>query len=484
MASIFSKSKDSPTTSTSCTGDSTDATWATSASPDQQGVSNPHEQEEMQSLRTTTVALLLKEDLTSAVWQDQLSALCVFRLAGPSGYRDVVRFMHIWLSLCIKKSAVDLPKYLTSATRAVTLSTLGCDSSSGRFYYTDALKRLQLGILRRAHDMLSNQSLATTMLLTFYELYTCTNTNGWIQHAVGAGTIMKARGSKQALATPGSQSMFMGFRLLLAVACILGRHANFYAEPRWQRVASKIYNGLPAKGPFSDINEEIYTEQALLCGLALQVDDALGRVLSSANPDSTAIGRALDILSQLAIRRLALRDLYRRFMERLETANQIPELDIDKEKPSPEPMPPKQVKVVRYVGAFLCSCWTTWIIVNARMAALHAAIGSYLSVAAETKDRESIASGSLLSIGQLASENEAMASAICCLVVMVDSTIPGTFIFSFAMKVAYFALPEKSPRQQWIKEQLEILDKSFGYARLTISPEDKRLETLSKIHRI
>lgn len=380
---------------------------------------------------------------------------------------------------------MDLPKYLTSATRAVTLSSLGSDSSSGRFYYTDALKRLQLGIIRRAHDMLSNQTLATTMLLTFYELYTCTTTNGWIQHAVGAGTVMKARGPRQALATPGSQSMFMGFRLLLAVACMLGGHSNFYAEPRWQRVALKIYNGLPSKGPFSDINEEIYKEQALVCQIALQVDEALARIFESTKPQCVAIRKGVDMLSQLALRRLVLQDMYRRFMERLGSTDWMPELDIDVEQPSPErPMPPKQVKVVRYVGAFLCSCWTTWIIINARMAALHAALGGSLSGTADTKDKQAIASASLLSIGQLATENEAMASAICCLVEMSDSTIPGTFIFSFAMKVAYFALPDQEPRKGWIKEQLDILGKSFGFARLTKSAEDKRLEMLSKIHRI
>ncbi|KAL6716762.1 hypothetical protein ACLMJK_006330 [Lecanora helva] len=141
--------------------------------------------------RTALVSLL-----APTAHQDQLLANLINSIQQPFA-APIIRSHSLWLAEVARKPVHSTS--LTWAIRAISISKLARKASddalletSRRLHGVALLKPNQA--LQSNEDGLSSDTLSSTLILSFYEVFNCTDRDSWIRHAGGAGRLIHLRG--------------------------------------------------------------------------------------------------------------------------------------------------------------------------------------------------------------------------------------------------------------------------------------------------
>ena len=156
---------------------------------------------------------------------------------------------------------------LTWAIRAISISYLGRKTfdphliETSRRIYGRALLKLN-SALQNPLEGLSSDTLSATILLSFYEVFNCTDHNSWIKHAGGAGHLIRLRGPDRHR-TGIDRTVFMACRYSLIMEAFQSKTACFLEKPEWRSLCWYIHNDLKRdyfNHSVLDANEEFFQE--------------------------------------------------------------------------------------------------------------------------------------------------------------------------------------------------------------------------------
>lgn len=163
---------------------------------------------------------------------------------------------------------------LDSAVRAVSLIHLGRVQQSevlvqeSRKFYGKALRFLNESLTDHTEGM-ATETLSATILLSFYEMFASDSNDAWIQHAGGAGTLMRIRGPARHL-TGLDRDVYLAYRHTIVIDAFQRDEVCFLSEPAWIDMATQIHEDLRSSGlsgerlDIFDLAEEFYLENVFI----------------------------------------------------------------------------------------------------------------------------------------------------------------------------------------------------------------------------
>lgn len=200
-------------------------------------------------------------------YQDQLLGQFIESVRQPVE-APTFRCHSIWLREIAL--SIDPLSCLTWAVRAISLSHLGRKIrdpdliETSRRIYGKALLTLNEA-LQDPVKGLSSDTLSATVILSFYEVFNCTDRHSWIKHAGGAGHLIKIRGPARHRAGV-DRAVFVACRYSLIMESFQSRTPCFLDEPEWRALGWEIHHDLRREypdNPILDANELFFQE--LIC---------------------------------------------------------------------------------------------------------------------------------------------------------------------------------------------------------------------------
>lgn len=143
-------------------------------------------------------------------------------------------------------------KLLDSAMRAVSLAHLGRWKGSrvhleeARPWYGSTLRQLNAAITDNEAGM-APETLAATILLSFYEMFSSSSNQSWVSHAGGAGALMRARGP-EVHRFGFDREMFIAYRHTVIIEAAQRDEPCFLSEPAWRELSKNIFHDLRSQG--------------------------------------------------------------------------------------------------------------------------------------------------------------------------------------------------------------------------------------------
>ena len=169
----------------------------------------------------------------------------------------------VWLSEIANRS--DISPTLVWAIRTISLSHLGRVIQDrgviehSRRFYGKTLSRLSKA-LQDPVEGLSSDTLSATVLLSFYELLTCTERHSWIRHAGGAGNLIRIRGPERHR-TGFDRTVFLACRINIIMEALQVGKPCFLDLPPWRKLCRSIREeDLGMQTPFHFAKEDIFQE--------------------------------------------------------------------------------------------------------------------------------------------------------------------------------------------------------------------------------
>lgn len=156
---------------------------------------------------------------------------------------------------------------LTWAVRAISVSHLGHKTrdanliETSRRIYGKALLKLNAALENTAEG-LSSDTLSATVILSFYEVFNCTDRHSWIKHAGGAGHLIRMRGPARHR-TGVDRAVFVACRYSLIMEAFQSRNPCFLDAPEWRALGWQIHRDLKKEYPETPVleaNEEFFQE--------------------------------------------------------------------------------------------------------------------------------------------------------------------------------------------------------------------------------
>ena len=199
--------------------------------------------------------------LAPTAYQEQLLANLIASTQQPFS-APIIRSHSLWLAEVAGKPAHSPP--LTWAIRAISISRLarqaGDDTlmETSRRIYGKALIKLN-NALQDGEDGLSSDTLSATLLLSFYEIFNCTDRDSWVRHAGGAGRLIQLRGPDRHR-TGFGRLVFAACRSSLIMDAFEKRVPCFLAEPAWRKLCWEIHSDLRLSASLGDSYEEYFQE--------------------------------------------------------------------------------------------------------------------------------------------------------------------------------------------------------------------------------
>lgn len=353
---------------------------------------------------------------------------------------------------------------LSCAVRAVSLSHLGRQVSDqnlirlSRQTYRQALLTLNAA-LQDPIDGLSSSTLAATILLSFYEVITCTERDSWVRHAGGAGHLIRLRGPARHLTGLGRDA-FLAYRHTLVIEAFLSRNATFLALAPWLDLSRSIQSSLaPAdRTPISDLVSDFHLLIVEIPGFVQAATDA---------------NDSLSTKKKLLTTGLAHRGNLHVWCGRLMTTLDETDLQITTySSVPPDPVFPQSYRFPSLaVGSLLCAYNAVLTILNRNLVLLEEGLAPLDDVSSviETGNSDPIPSRNHLrnnpddNVGY-AEENLANARSSCMAVEgLSTSAFLGPLYLIFALRVAYMAFEEGEERM-WVVGKLEQLGEYLGIA--------------------
>lgn len=165
-------------------------------------------------------------------------------------------------------------RLLDTAVRAVSLAHLGRLHKSDVFlnesrpYYGKAIRLLNSSISDQ-EDGVASETLSATILLSFYEMFASDSNESWIQHAGGAGALMRARGAERHR-YGFDREIFLAFRHTILIEAFEKDEPCFLSEPAWRALSRDVHEDIRSSGinpdqmKLFDLTEDFYEEMLLL----------------------------------------------------------------------------------------------------------------------------------------------------------------------------------------------------------------------------
>ena len=156
---------------------------------------------------------------------------------------------------------------LTWAVRAISISHLGRKTrdpnliETSRRIYGKALLKLNAA-LQDPLEGLSSDTLSATVILSFYEVFNCTDRYSWIKHAGGAGHLIRLRGPARHRSGV-DRAVFVACRYSLIMEAFQNRTPCFLDAPEWRALGWQIHHDLRREYPSNPIleaNEQFFQE--------------------------------------------------------------------------------------------------------------------------------------------------------------------------------------------------------------------------------
>ena len=168
-----------------------------------------------------------------------------------------------------------LPSYfgrslLDAAIRAVSMVHFGRISNSevlvqeSRQFYGNALRLLNKALTDQG-DGMASETLSATVLLSFYEMFASSSNSSWLQHAGGAGLLMRLRGPdrhRHGL----DRDCFLAYRHTIVIEAFQRDEECFLAKPEWLELSKQVHEEMrvtgisPERREIFDLGEEFYLE--------------------------------------------------------------------------------------------------------------------------------------------------------------------------------------------------------------------------------
>ena len=254
---------------------------------------------------------------------------------------------------------------LVWAIRAIGTSNLGRQAQdqtliqTSRKVYGKALLILNLA-LQHQDESLSPDTLSATILLSFYEIFNCTGPDSWIQHAGGAGKLIRLRGPSS-YRTGFERAVFMACRYSLIMESFHRREPCFLAQPAWRQLCQEIHESSPNRGPVTSETEGFLQE---IVAYPAYLQKAL-HVMTTADADVVAAESALD---EGSLFRTSLQQSHARMVAALEAADLTP---IKRESSTQDIRFPMVYDYPHIqIASLYCGFWSVSIALNIAIVAL------------------------------------------------------------------------------------------------------------------
>jgi len=206
---------------------------------------------------------------------------------------------------------------LVWAIRAISLSTSGRQAGdedlvqASRRVYGKSLLKLNDAI-KDPEEGLSTDTLCATVILSFYEVFNCTDQNSRIKHAGGTGHLIRLRGPDRHRSDFGC-SVFIACRHSLIMEAFSTRTPCFLDAPPWRKLCREIQRTSSWQTPISGVNEDFFQEIVTQPGY-------LGTAVSAVLDPNSNLEDLKNLLARAYAHRAILRDLFERLCNALKKA--------------------------------------------------------------------------------------------------------------------------------------------------------------------
>ena len=388
------------------------------------------------------------------VEQQQMLTLFTASIAPPGQYllHKVFRNHAGWLAHLPSLAGTHL--LLDTAVRAVSLTHLGkihhneemIEQSRG--YYGKAL-RLLGDAIQDEKTGLASETLSSTILLSFYEMFASSERASWIRHAGGAATLMKMRGPARHR-YGFDRAMFIAYRNAIVIQAFEVEQACFLDEPEWRKVAQQIFEDLKAEEvpgnrlEIFQLIEDFFNEMIQLPGFVRDAQKIPAKVKARGGDVKAAISRLAERASRFRNR---LKSVFVNFAKALADINAAPTMKL-----VDDPLFSTEYEFANLAtGSYYCGHWTVLIILNFVLIQLH-------------RDKEQ----------QALYKQESLEHARnCCKSYryMATSSFLGPFFVAFGLRMALLVM-QGLPEEKWIINKLMDL----GMNKLGMAAE------MAKVH--
>ncbi|MCJ1339617.1 hypothetical protein MMC09_004907 [Bachmanniomyces sp. S44760] len=244
------------------------------------------------------------------------------------------------------------------AVRALSLSYVGHQVQdtaliqTSRQIYGKALVKLNAA-LQNSESGFASETLSATMLLSFFELLTCTERGAWIRHAGGAGRLLQLRGPERHR-TGFDRVLFLACRHPIAMECFHKEQPCFLDSEPWRELCEVNKNSPSFPTPLSEVREEMFLEMIRLPGY-------IHNVVQAANNNLSPL-RFRELLTIGLEHRASLKAIQLNTMNAFEATKNVP-----RQRPSPsddEVFPVVYEYTSLFIGACCFGYWSTMSVVN------------------------------------------------------------------------------------------------------------------------
>lgn len=378
--------------------------------------------------------------------QTQLLSCFSISAFPPSDLAPEMRFHTNWLGYV--SQYMGNGKAIDWALRAVACSHFGRqrrDDSMivyGQQTYTQALRCLHEAIRDPARSHTSD-TISATMLLSFYELVSCTEKNSWIKHAGGAGQLIQARGPKSFL-HGFDRAIFLVFRASIIIEAYESGKECFLDTPEWHELSRNIHEDLGHRNVTIRHAEPFF--RVLVAGPGLLKESREVEV-------HLATGRT-DLVGPVKARahdhRSKLQKGYAALYGALTDTGQAP---TEVASATADPIFPTVLDFPNmFVSSIITSYYNCLLVTNLIMIDLD-------------ESNEAV----------YRAENILCAREICKSVeYMATSSFIGPFFMIFALRLAFMVI-DGQEEKIWIKEWLDRLGESVSVAKVLVDPRESRI---------
>ena len=171
-------------------------------------------------------------------------------------------------------------KALVWAIRAISISHFARASDDdlllemSRRIYGKALLLLNT-TLQDPEESLSSNTLSAVLLLSFYEIFNCTQKDSWIQHAGGVGRLIQLRGPNRHRSGFGRQ-VFLACRYSIIFEAFVNRGPCFLETRPWRDLLQDIKDELGSSNPLLLTTEICYQEMMTCPNYLRNAGDEVG----------------------------------------------------------------------------------------------------------------------------------------------------------------------------------------------------------------
>ena len=351
--------------------------------------------------------------LSPTAYQSQLLSLFLATVRSDNSGHVLPTFSghSIWLAQLAGR--VEVSPTLLYAIRAMSLSFLGRQSrdenlvQNSRLIYGRTLLKLNKS-LQDPEEGLASDTLCATVLLTFYEMLNCTESNSWIRHAGGVARLMQVRGVSRHQ-TDFDRAIFVACRYAIVLESFQTVKRCFLSSAPWRKLSQEIRNSSLNRSVYEDAREAFFQEIVQHPGYVMEAVTYMA-----------GGGRDRSVLQDLVRRGHTHRSnhqaIWNQYIERLREAGHEP-------REVPSFVDDKVFPVVYHfpgiiVASHFCSYWSLLKILNVTLIGLEAKLSAVNSTFQDPQ--EGITPGQILAARNMKIIPENIAN-----VIVAESQAPG-----------------------------------------------------------